>query len=818
MPKQAITASIPYRLKPFVLPLVSAAVLVVFCTPTVSLAQEQEVAEEKSGLTSQAQLEALFKSRMPLVNGQPDLKLLSLCPGAGNLSRQERQLVSKAVLSSSTADQQVQMLADSVPTNSDETTHLLGNVSIRDLDSLLRAQEIRINHLTDELYAGGGVSLESENAFFSAESLQRMQSSEQVDLQQARFYIFSNNANGTAESINVNQDDTIDFNDLAFTTCPVGEESWQIKSSEMAIDPESGYGTSYHTVIEVGDVPVFYLPYLSFPIDNRRKSGVLMPIIKHGSEEGLDLALPIYWNIAPQSDATITPRVIENRGNQLATEIRYLSDLGLTQVDIQWMPSDDLLQSKLDNPLPGVTLDATSDERWFGAISNVTNINNNWRANLKASRVSDSDYFRDFGSGIESSNASRLTSELNLYYQDDIWQMRWFALGHQSLIGIDYYRYLPSWEAYADYTDQLGFRWQWESQLTRFEHNNQNQLEGRRYHIAPTVSYPLTASWGFVTPKLSYQLTQFTQKSQLTEQEADFSRELPVFSLDGGLYFDRQFSWGEEPFNHSVEPRIFYTYIPFEDQSQINNFDTGVTDLSFAQLWRENRFHGIDRIGDADQLSIALGNRLVSLESGRELIHLQVGKTVYFQDRQVQLDTSPAATRSESPWLAQVDFELSDSLTLSGFIEWDEEQKVTNRAESRINFEPRENHIVNLSHRYRNIVGQEVEELDFSFAWSIDERWRMVGRWYSDLETGDTIEALAGIEYESCCWAVRLVGQRYLNTQLDALGVPIFQQDSYNDGIYFQFVFKGLGAAGQSNLDRLLTTSINGYRDPYKID
>lgn len=810
MPKQAITASKSARLRIFSASVSTFAMLSMSVVTSASAAAEAEQPKDQIN-----RLDELFESRMPVINGKPDLKVLSRCPMSRNLERAERQLVTKEVLSPTAISQKVQMLADSVPINSNDMTHLLGNVSIRDLNSLIRAKEIKINHLTQELDASGGVSLESTNAFFSAQSLKRSESTQRVDLLDTRFYIFSNNANGTAESIKVNQDATINFQELVFTTCPVGEESWQIKSDEMAIDPESGFGTAYNTVIEVGDVPVFYLPYLSFPIDNRRKSGVLMPVIKNGSEDGLDIALPIYWNIAPHMDATLTPRVIENRGEQVATEYRYMSDYGLTSFEVAWMPTDDILQSKLDNPLPGVTLDATSDERWFGVLSNETHINQNWHANLTASRVSDSDYFRDFGSGIESSNASRLTSEFNLYYHDETWQMRLFALGHQSLIGIDYYRYLPSWEAYADFSDENGFRWQWSSEVTRFEHNNQNQLEGQRYHIAPSVSYPMQNTWGYLTPKLSYQLSQFEQTSQVTGDKNSFSRELPIFSLDGAIYFDRQFSWDDQPVNHSIEPRIFYSYIPFEDQSQINNFDTGVTDLSFAQLWRENRFHGVDRVGDANQLSVALGNRIVNLESGRELVHAQIGKTFYFDDRQVQLNNQPIATESSSPWLAQIDFELSDALTLTGFIEWDDELNITNRAESRINFEPRDNHIVNLTHRYRNLVGQQTEELDFSFAWSVNERWRLVGRWYSDLRSSNTIEALVGIEYESCCWAVRLVGQRFLNTQLDALGVPIFQQDSYNDGVYFQFVFKGLGAAGQSRLDNLLTTSVTGYRDPF---
>ena len=758
----------------------------------------------------------LFQSRLPQADGKPDVSAYSQCVSADGMSR--AQLVSATADGDKIKSNRVQMLADSVPVNNEQQTHLQGNVSVRDYRSLMRAAEIYIDRQTQKLTASGGVSFESQDAFFSAETLTREtgeNNSNQVELAKTQFYLFTNHANGQAEQITLSQDEIIRLKDLTFSTCPIGEPTWQFATAEMEVDPEEGRGEAWNTVLRVGGVPVFYLPYINFPVDDRRKSGLLSPTLKNSDNNGLDIALPIYWNIAPEMDATFTPRYIEKRGEQLGSEFRLLTEKTFNEFNFEWLNKDKLVQAQLDNPQAGVSIDANNSRRWFGAFKNTSQFNENWRTNINARKVSDSDYFRDFGSGLESSNETRLSSELELTYEDEIWQMRWFALSHQSLIGTDSYRYLPSWTTAADYTSNSGWRWQLSSDATRFAHKDIQQTEGDRLNILPSVSYPVRSSWGFMVPKLGYQFSRYEQRSQLTDDTTSLSRNLPIFSLDSGIYLDRQVDFGGKQYTHSLIPRVFYTYIPFEEQSSINNFDTGIADFNFSQFWRENRFSGVDRVGDANQFNVALGNSLVSQESGSEVFSFQIGRIFYLDDREVQLQNADIESTNESPWLAEARFHLNTSLSISSIIEWDERNNHTNRAETRLNFEPKDNHIVNLSHRYRDNAGQLNEEIDFSFAWSINERWRMVGRWYNDLSEGRTIEAMAGIEYESCCWAVRLVGQKYLNTQLDSFGMPISINDEYNEGIYLQFVLKGLGSAGQSGLDRLLTSSIAGYRDPF---
>ena len=230
-------------------------------------------------------------------------------------------------------------------------------------------------------------------------------------------------------------------------------------------------------------------------------------------------------------------------------------------------------------------------------------------------------------------------------------------------------------------------------------------------------------------------------------------------------------------------------------------------------------FTGVDRVGDANQLSLAFGNRVISDESGEELLSFSIGQRYYFSDREVSLLNDGAATRSQSPLLLQTQYQVAQGVSIFTELEYDADTSDTLRAYSGIKFEPIDNHIVNLTHRYRDRTGlnnvvQTSEEIDFSFAWPINDRWRLLGRWYNDINRKQTVEALAGFEYASCCWSVRLVAQRYLNSSLNAQGLPLASDsDEYNNGIYLQFVFNGLGSAGQSGVSRLLTTSIVGYED-----
>ncbi len=781
----------------------------------------------------------LFQSRFRVNQfNQVDLSVFDSCPSQ---SSKKTPLTNDSKISEKLSTQDnprdsdnIKLNADSVPENSEETTRLEGNVTMASAESLLKADQLVSDHIKQRITANGNVSVETKDSLLRADKFEGEQQSGTSKLTDVDFHFFVNNANGEAESISFDENNVATLNDLTFSTCPTNDESWRFSADELQLDQESGWGEAWGMWLKVKGIPVFYFPYLNFPINAQRKSGILMPAVSESGRNGLDIGLPIYWNITEQADATFRPRSIQNRGNQLGTEFRYLTTNSMNKLSFEILQGDRLSADLLAlAPELGEGLYGLNEDRWAVSLTNQTQFSEHWSASIDASKVSDRDYFRDLGAVLispeDSNGQSHLLSKADISYQDDIWLVSLMAESTQSLVGDEPYRLLPSLAADADYYQiSSGLHWQLETDFTRFDHADQAQTIGTRWNIRPSLSYPLRNAFAWLTPKYSYQATRYSQDSAQMTNRVEISRNLPIFSLDTGFFFDRTIQWDEQSVTHSLEPRLFYAYIPHREQSIINNFDSRTPDFSFSQLWQANRFSGVDRIGDTNHVAMALTNRFISDKNGDQMLAFSVGRKFYFDDRRVQLVPAIATeTGNSSPWLFDVSYRATKNLEFSGFIEWSDGDSTvdansrTNLARSQIKFEPIQDHIVNLSHRVRNNNGFTNEELDLSFAWPINDEWRLVGRWYNDLQMKRTAESLFGFEYESCCWAVSIVSRRYLDVRLDAFGNPISggsiagQDDEFNSGIQLQFVFKGLGSPGQKSVSQLLKNSIRGYRTRY---
>lgn len=785
-------------------------------------------------------LSRLFKSRFPShLNPKEQISSFDVCPSQSDV-KQPNQLYSGSSQQSQTvfADSKIQLFADAVPENHDQRTVLEGNVTMTSSSSILRADKMISDNVNESISARGNVSVENKDSLLLASSFEGDKISEESTLSDVKFHFFSNNANGEAESISFNENSVAVLNELTFSTCPAGNNSWRFSATELELDQKSGRGEAWGMWMKVEGIPIFYFPYLNFPIDDQRKSGMLMPLIGNGGRNGIDIAIPIYWNIAEHTDMTFTPRTIQNRGGQLGVEWRYLTEKSMNQVSLEWLREDRLTQDLLvRQPELADGLYGLNEQRWAVTMDNTTQFDENWTANVKVNRVSDRDYFRDLGSEIISRKGSNsqtiLTSHGDITYQDDIWQISMLAESTQALAGSEPYRLLPSLISSANYYHQTsGLQLQFESDFSRFDHSDQLKIEGKRFNMKPSISFPIRNYFSWLTPKLSYQMTSYDQKDITTNNDTNITREVPIFSVDGGLFFDRDTFWDGKPSTQSLEPRLFYAYIPYRNQEAINNFDSRLPDFNFSQLSRANRFVGGDRVGDTNHLAMSLTSRHIDNSSGDQLLAVSVGRKLFFEDAQVSIEgPSQIEKNTFSPWLAEVKYRPNDKLLLSGFIEWSDENSrqsngpKTRIARSQIKYEPIRDHIVNLSHRVRNYANQPAfepnEEIDLSFAWPINDQWRLVGRWYNDLERGRTSESLYGFEYESCCWAISVIARRYIDVRLDAFGNPLSNSqtfgldEEFNSGIQVQFVFKGLGNPGKKGVSRLLEESINGYRSRF---
>ncbi len=700
------------------------------------------------------------------------------------------------------AEAPLDMKADSAPLRTATRTHLKGNVQIEQGSERFAADEVFLNHETTQVDASGGILYEDGALVLAGDSLTGNRDAEITTINQVRYRIVPTNANGSADRVVMQGRNLVTLDNSSFTTCPSDDNAWAINASEILLDREDGTGEAWNMTLRVKDVPVMYLPYISFPIDDRRRSGFLYPAFSENKRNGIDIATPYYLNLAPNYDLTLTPRWLKKRGTQLGAQFRYLTSGSRGIIGAEYLP-DDREADFEDNP-----------DRWSWDVYHHTRFSPRWTAGINAQGVSDNDYFHDLGTDFDVGNKDRLLRHGYIQYRDPHWSFNARLRQEQVLSGGERYRELPSFRLSGNYPDQwAGMNFFVSSELTRFDKKSDTAVTGDRFSVAPGISMPYETLSGFVVPTLRYHHTQYKLDDPVTDESETINRGLPIFSLDSGLFFERELVFGEEDFTQTLEPRLFYLYVPYEDQDDIPRFDTNQSTFNFSRLFRTNRFNGMDRIGDANQVSASLTSRFLD-SVGRERLRLTAGEIFYFRDRQVTLTPSRAeGTAPNSALLAEAVYNWTSGLSVRSGIEWDHHNDETNRGVLSLHYEPEPNKIINLSHRVRRRSSGISEESDVSVAWPLVGNWNLVGRWNNDLVEHRTIESLIGLEYESCCWAVRVVGRRYLNARLDGNGFIVADDDDeFNSGIFFQFIFKGLGGTSTATTT-LLRESIFGYED-----
>ena len=689
-----------------------------------------------------------------------------------------------------------------------ETEILLhDNVRIEQGSRSLTADQARLDDASGQMHARGNVVLTDRNIEMRGSELSADMNRESATVRDTEYRLTDRGMHGSANEFAVREDGFITLTDATFTSCPEGDESWLLRAGEMKLDRNEGWGEAWNTSIDLFGVPALYVPWLTFPIDDRRRSGLLMPSFSNDRQNGLDISVPYYWNIAENYDATLTPRWLEERGFQLGTEFRYLAAASNGEIYTEVLPDDRDVAEGAD------------PDRWAYNVKHRTQFSPHWYGSVDAAGVSDDAYFEDLGRNIAVANANTLIRTGLVGYRDRHWQLSLQAYRAQMLQTDDQfepYRKLPELRFLGQYPHLLGpLAFTVDGSATRFEHPDPSRPLADRVDLAPSFKLPLESLWGYLTPGIKYRYTEYELTDQLSEARSTISRELPIYTLDTALFFERELNWFDRELIQTLEPRVYGLYVPYEDQDALPLIDTSEPTPSLDQLFRDNRFIGADRQGDNRQLSVAMTTRFLSADGGEELMRLAVGQARYQADRKVTLLASdPDASNDRSPIFAEGALRLRNQVELRGLAGWDQQEKNTVRGSFAVHYEPDERRVVNIEHRYREYRDRTAEQTDFSFAWPLSNTWQMVGRWQHDLTESADIDSFLGFEYESCCWAVRVVGRRYLNVRLDDDGNIIGgEADDYDSGVYFQFVFKGLGGAGSNSLRSLLTESIDGYED-----
>ncbi len=671
---------------------------------------------------------------------------------------------------------------------------LEGDVQVRGTESMMEADSAIYERTAETLDAKGNVYFERPGLRLTAAQAHFDLSSNQGDLKQVSYRLSDQGARGDADSAWIESRDLTHFKQIDYTTCKPGQNGWLLQADELDIDKASGVGTARHAKLRFKGVPFLYLPYASFPIDDRRKSGFLFPSIGESDRSGTDIAVPYYFNIAPNMDATFTPRIMSKRGLLLGGEFRYLQQKHQGRLRAEILPDDREVEDDAENTRGALAFESSGNPA------------PGWSFDVDINYVSDNNYLDDLGDSLAVTSTRHLERVGQVRYTGSDWSLLGKTQYYQTVDDTIQtsnrpYSRLPQLLFDLKKPRQTyGLTYHLRSEYVNFEHSDNDKIKGHRFDFQPAVTLPLIKRWGFLTPKASIRYTRYTLENQVAGVEDDPDRFLPTFSLDSGLFFERNGSWLGKAIVHTLEPRLFYLYTPKENQDDLPNFDTSDVTFSFASLFRENRFSGSDRVGDANQLTAALTSRILSDRTGAELLNLSIGQIFYFRDREVQRTTGAADTENSSSVVAELAAEIGWDWSLRSGIQWDphaSNDNVENGSFS-LRYNDDSEKVFNAEYNYTR---DSVEQTDLSARWPINNKWGVVGRWtYSHLFE-ETVQTFAGIEYDNCCWRVRLIGQQLLT---DVEEEPV-------NSVLLQFQLKGLGGWGKAD-DSFLERNISGYQ------
>lgn len=668
-----------------------------------------------------------------------------------------------------------------------------GDVHLQRGDLRMRADQLTYLKSTETVTANGAVEYEVGGFRMSSSRAEFNVAEQSGEIAASNYWIPQRHLRGQAGSIRLESSQVLQLNDATLTSCEEGKTDWLLKASELRLDRGKNEGIAKHARLEFMQVPFFYFPYLSFPIEGR-KTGFLVPDYGSSDSNGTELGLPWYWNIAPNRDATFTPHYFSERGLQLQSEFRYLNKANAGQLDLVYLQDDDKY----------------NDDRYFSRLQHDGRPASGWTTRIDASRASDGDYLDDFGGELTSSSLTHLEQRLSMGYQAAGWHFNSLLETYQTMDDTlaatsRPYRRLPQIVLYSDNTPTIsGVSANINTEFVDFD--REEGVVGRRVDIQPRISWNFQRSAGFAKSGLSLRHTRYRLENNQSGSVSAPSRSLPIFSLDSGLFFERELASADSPMIQTLEPRLFYLYVPYRDQSNLTVFDSGMPQLGFDQLFRDNRFSGVDRAGDANQLTVALTSRLYSGQ-GREMFSASLGQIRYFSDRKVTLPGQAEESFNRSDVVAELRTHWNQRVESSASLLVDSENNRNARGSFKFRYQQDKDRIAHLAWRYeRDPVGQNsgIDQADVSVLWPLYKQWKAAGRWYYSFHDEVPLERLVGIEYESCCWALRLVSRDYISNSINNTTASTGPQDR-NKSIWLQLELKGLASVGKKTKE-LFTT------------
>ena len=596
-------------------------------------------------------------------------------------------------------------------------------------------------------------------------------------------------ARGDASEIQFKGEDNYDLTNANYTTCPVNDDAWMMHVKDLNINNITQIGTAHGAEILFHNTPILYTPWINFPLNDVRKSGFLAPTFATTGNSGMIITVPWYWNIAPNYDATFEPSVISKRGTELGGEFRYLNE----------SYSGSLNADVLQDHLTGTT-------RWdVFAVHNQT-FTPNLSGNFTYQAVSDNNYFRDLSNQLSITSLVTLDQETSMTYHTDWWTavarvQQFQTLQDPSAPIIPPYARLPELTWSGDKVFNSGVEFTMMTDLTDFVHPT--LVNGTRFVAYPSVSIPFTNSFGYITPKVGVNYTQYSLGANNTSAQSQYTRTLPITSVDSGMYFDRNVDFFGTQYLQTLEPRLYYLYVPYQNQNQLPNFDSAELDqINYSTLFTENRYTGYDRINDANQLTMAVTSRLTDATTGLERLQFALGERLYFGPQLVTLPGIAPITQASSDLLGDVGGQITEHWRAEAAISYNTSSGQTDDESFIVNYQPAPGKVINFS--YLTVNGQ-INQVDISSQWPLSRNLYGLMRYDYSLLDKQIVQGLAGVEYNGGCWAIRTMFQTIATAA-----------NTSSTSFFIQLELSGLANLG-SNPDEAIKLSIPGYTNSNDI-
>ena len=720
----------------------------------------------------------------------------------------------------------VEIEGDSLENLLDRKMKAKGNAILKKGNKTIKAEIIEYDEVSEKIITKGNTDIELGTMSLTGSDLNYKLSDETGRIENSTFNFKSDKKpkttirngvaitersydfRGDAKTIFFEGENKKRMESSRVTTCEAGSDDWYLKTNKMEVNTKTDRVSASNAVVEFKGVPLLYTPYVNFSLNNNRKSGFLSSTFGSTTKSGFDFQVPYYFNIAPNQDATLTARYLGKRGPQADGEYRYLGENFSNTNKVQFMNHDEA---------------SGQDNRYFLKLQHTQNLGNGWSGSYDFQKVSDNNYFTDLATMIQVTSVVNLPQRANISYSGDILKFNAITEKYQTLT--DYtnspYQRMPQLSLsakrdYGSYIANVNSQWTYFDRDSKFNFTGNDKVTGSRFAATPSITIPIDQTYGYIKPKLSANIRSYSL-NHLDSTTSYKSQDMvtPIMSVDSGMYFDRTVNLLNQNFTNTLEPRLLYVYIPYKDQTKLPLFDTGLSDLNMQTLFAENQFNGQDRLNDANQLTAALTSKLID-KNGRERMSGVIAQRFYFDDRRTFLDTTnftvTDSSKSRSDLFAGATARLANNLNLDGMWQYDPSKNKVLRNTISARYNPEPGKLFNISYRMiDNILDdtQSLKEFNVAGQWPLGNRFYSIGRFNYDLKTSQTIETVAGLEYDGGCWVAR--------TLFDRISLPTSPVANYT--FFVQLELNGLGNIGTdpNKLNTFLYRNVPGARNVNQI-